>query len=364
MENVDMLPIQWKVVSPLHGDMLLAGDEAVNLDTQSLCVRVQGPSGSAVYVNDVRANEHNGCYEAEVPLKEGRIALAVEADGGSLREKLDVYWLPRAAGHYRISVDDCIWFLQDLAEKRDVYRSLFDNPFLAMFKKLHDVYGTKVHFNLYERTEGFTLTDMPDTYKAEWQVNSDWMRLSFHAKQNDPPKPYEHASADELMADCERVTREIRRFAGEELLSSVTTIHYGAATREGCRALREFGFQALVGYFRLHEGRPFVSYYLDELQTTHLKGRDCWKDHSEDLIFVKVDGVLDKLEPSQIGPHLDQVKARAGEAGLIELLIHEQYFYPFYSAYQSDYLERLTTAVQWARDNGYKPALWSEHLTV
>ena len=40
----------------------------------------------------------------------------------------------------------------------------------------------------------------------------------------------------------------------------------------------------------------------------------------------------------------------------IDLLIHEQYFYPFYSNYQPDYKEKVLTAVKWAADKGYEPA--------
>ena len=40
----------------------------------------------------------------------------------------------------------------------------------------------------------------------------------------------------------------------------------------------------------------------------------------------------------------------------MDLLIHEQYFYPHYPRYQPDYKDKVITAVKWATDKGYKPA--------
>jgi len=44
----------------------------------------------------------------------------------------------------------------------------------------------------------------------------------------------------------------------------------------------------------------------------------------------------------------------------MDLMIHEQYFYPSYRNYQPDYRQKVLSAVKWASDNGYKPAFLSE----
>jgi hypothetical protein len=342
--------------------MVTEGDGELRDGRLVIQAQVNGPEGRNLQVNGVHAAEVSGVYTAAIVLDRYRNTVELADSAGGYAETVTVYWLKQAANKYRISVDDNIWFLQNIAENRHTYRSIFDNPFLAVYKELHDRFGTKVHFNIYDRCESFDLSQMPDTYKQEWQENADWMRLTFHALQNDPPKPYEFAEADEIMRDCKRVTEQIIRFAGEQLLEPATTIHYGAATREGCRALRQFGFRGMAGFFQLANGKPIVSYYLDNEQTEHLNGRDFWKDEREDLIFVKIDAVLDRLRLGDIVPHLQQVKARRGEAAFIELLIHEQYFYPHYRAYQPDYRDKLFAAAQWAQDNGYSPAFLSEVL--
>ena len=76
-------------------------------------------------------------------------------------------------------VDDCIWFLRDIARMKP--KSIFDTPFLGAFKKIHDATGLKIQFNLFYRTDyfygmdEFSLADMPDTYKTEFQANADWI---------------------------------------------------------------------------------------------------------------------------------------------------------------------------------------------
>ena len=51
------------------------------------------------------------------------------------------------------TVDDNIRFLKDLTEQK--YTSIFDHPYLAMYKRLHDAFGLKVQLNLFYQTEGY-----------------------------------------------------------------------------------------------------------------------------------------------------------------------------------------------------------------
>ena len=83
-----------------------------------------------------------------------------------------------------------------------------------------------MHINIYYQTDGFNVSQMSTKYKSEWKDSADWLRLSFHALQNDPDYPYLNSGYDELKRDCEKVNEQIRRFAGEEAMSKVTTLHW------------------------------------------------------------------------------------------------------------------------------------------
>ncbi|WP_202865993.1 hypothetical protein [Paenibacillus contaminans] len=345
---------------PLDGDMLNEYDGIVREERLYIQVRLAGAAESKFTVNGAAAERSGDGFAAEIGLDGYRNTIAIAEEGTGNTEEVTVYWLRNATQKYRVSVDDNIWFLRDIAANSDKYESIFENPYLSVYKELYDTYGTKVHLNLFYSTEGFDLSQMPDKYKEEWKANAHWLRLTFHANQEFPDKPYKSTATEIILADCEKVTREIIRFAGEESLSPVTTVHWGEATREGARALRGFGIGTLAGYFKFVDGEPIVSYYLDKDRIAHLNKRDFWKDHSEDIVFAKIDMVLDKTNQEDIVPLLDHVRANPHEAGFIELMIHEQYFYSDYSAYQPDFREKLLTAAKWATEHGYQPAFLSE----
>mgnify|MGYP000897823803 FL=1 len=88
---------------------------------------------------------------------------------------------------FRFSVDDNIIFLKDIAYGS--CNSIFENPYLSVYKRLHEKYGVKVQLNLFYQMDGFNLSQMPDRYKDEWIANSDWLQLSFHSRSEQPSFP-------------------------------------------------------------------------------------------------------------------------------------------------------------------------------
>ena len=160
------------------------------------------------------------------------------------------------------------------------------------------------------------------------------------------------------------VHEQIRRFAGEELMGPVTTLHWGEATVEGCRALRDSGYTVLAGYFRheITDGEYAVSYYLDREKRQHVSKRSIWRDNHEGIIFSKIAMVINSHNLKQINAYLDDYKKGNNNTGFMDLMIHEQYFYPYYRNFQPDYRQKVLTAVRWASDNGYEPAFLSESV--
>lgn len=270
--------------------------------------------------------------------------------------------LPAAGKRYRFSVDDNIYFLKDIADHQKEYRSIFDNPYLGFWREMHRKYGTKFHFNIYYETAGFNLSAMPVRFRQEWQANAGWLRLTFHARANDPDRPYIDAPASQVLADYHLVTREIERFAGKELLSHATTVHWGEATRETCAALRKEGIRILAGYFEFGpNGKPRVSYYLGPEAVKNFSHRDYWKDTSLDITFVKLHLVLNQVPLDRIVPALEKITADPHHSGLLEPMIHEQYFYPFYKDYLPDYRARVEQAIRWLTEHNYRSILYDNH---
>jgi hypothetical protein len=54
------------------------------------------------------------------------------------------------------------------------------------------------------------------------------------------------------------------------------------------------------------------------------------------------------------------VAADPHQAEIMELMIHEQYFYSDYRAYEPDYRQRVERALDWVTQHGYKSVFYDE----
>lgn len=346
------------ITDPPDGAILNRHDGEVTSEGLRITLRGTSRLKGAVVVNGVRCEVSGGRFQLPLTLKDRETRIVAETAGA--RAEATVLWDRDSFPRYRFSTDDNIWFLRDIARNADRYKSIFENPYLAMWRDLHERYGTKFHHNIYYETDGFNLSQMPGKFRDEWRRNAGWMRLSFHALANDPDRPYVHASAEQILRDYRLVVREIERFAGKEVLHPVTTVHWGETTLAAARALRSEGIRTMVGYFDVRNGIPSVGYYLTVPQLRYLMGRDYWKDTREDITFVRHDIVINTVPLDRIDPHLEKIAADPHQSEVMELMIHEQYFYPDYVAYEPDYRQRVERAIQWVTRRGYRPVFYED----
>jgi hypothetical protein len=348
-----------KFLSPIDGDMLSSYDGKVSDGGILTEVKLSASPDVKLKINGITAKYTEGTFTAAIQLKDYKNLIeAVDSVSGE-KAGIVVYWLKNVVDKYRLSLDDNIWFLKDINANAGKYKSIFENPYLGMLKQVHDNFGTKIHLNLFYQTDGFNLSQMTDKFKSEWKDNAGWLRLSFHALQEFPDRPYLTAGYDQVKHDCILVKDQIRRFAGEELMGPVTTLHWGAANAEGCRALKDQGYKAIAGYFNA-EGPDTVSYYLDDQKRLHVNNRFIWKDNTEEMILSRMALVINTVKLEEIVPYLESLRSSGHRPPYADLMIHEQYFYPSYFNYQPDFRDKVITAVKWAADKGYKPAFLSE----
>jgi hypothetical protein len=352
-----------KYLSPIDGDMLHAGDGALEEDTLHIPVKILATADRVLSVNGRQAVHTGDYFLAEIPLSDYKNTIETIDKTTGERLSITVYRLKNFAGKYRLSIDDNIWFLRDLHDNANTYKSLFDNPFLSFLKEVNTQYGTKIHLNLFYQTDGvfqkddFNLSRLDEKFKGEWAENADWLTLSFHARGEFPDQPYMNADYNQVKTDCDQVHAEIRRFAGKEVMTDVTAIHWFEATPAASRALRDAGYRGLLGFFNVDDDEYPGSYYLSEDQRRNIKKRFVWKDESEGTIFIKTSIVIDTKKLDEIVPHLESYIEKPP---YLDLLVHEQYFYPFYFNYQPDYRDKILTAIKWAHENGYQPAKLGE----
>jgi hypothetical protein len=59
---------------------------------------------------------------------------------------------------------------------------------------------------------------------------------------------------------------------------------------------------------------------------------------------------------------LDPLSRQPDPKDTVNLLTHEQYFWPFYSGYLPDHPQRVEAAIRWATEHEYQPVLFHEGL--
>jgi hypothetical protein len=328
-----------------------------------LKIRVSGeaPLGDRVTVQGVPAQRAGSQFVAEVVLREKETEIVAVSEGrfGCYEHRVRVVWDRYSRPRYRFSIDDNSFFLRDIAQKR--YDSLFDCFYLAILRDLHAKYGARFVLNIYYTTgDGFELPQFPDRYKGEWRDNADWLKLAFHAYADKPDRPYQYASPERLIADLDRVAEQIHRFAGEEIYSPPTVIHWGMVQPTAFKPLAERGVRVLSGYFRPCPSGWDVNYFLDEDRSEYLSRHDALMDFDSGIIFSKVDMICNNTPVERIVPELEQLAKDPNRAEIMDLFTHEQYFWPFYPNYLPDHAQRLDTAIRWVTEHGYQPVFFHE----
>ena len=245
--------------------------------------------------------------------------------------------------NFIFTVDDNIRFFKEICEGD--YGSVFEHPYLNMYKRLHEKFGVKVQLNLFFECEDFCLRDMTDKYREEWENNSDWLKMSFHSWLENV-RPYKDSGFGEVFFHCFDVNNEIRRFAGEKSLAKTTTIHYCALTENGIEAIECNGYRGLLGLYGT-EDNPRTSYKSTPDEAERIRCGELVK--SGNITYGAIDIVLNLFGKEEILEKLSALSDRE----TVKIMIHEQYFYEDYERYIPDFEEILTSSFGFLTNNGF-----------
>ena len=295
-------------------------------------------------------------------------------------------------------VDDCIWFLRDIAAARP--KSVFDNPYLAGFKKIHDATGLKVQFNLFYRTDyfygmdEFTLAQMPGDYRSEFQANADWIKFGLHALQEFPDYPWVNSSYQDVAKCLDMIHGEVARFAGDGLFARALLPHWVPMSKDGVRACVDGGIKMMFptsGVRYAYNGDPSIlpyghhfrlvcnrkpetalwnrGNYLKELEGlaiggyNHLSPEQAAEQHGRNVYFHDPDTGMNfrsfLTSPMTCLNVHDMEQTRADLAAVKGLDFvaygnHEQYCYRDYFLYQPDYMEKEELVARTLSERGYR----------
>ena len=293
-------------------------------------------------------------------------------------------------------VDDVIWTLQELHSQRPA--SIFEQHFLKNLKIAHERYGAKFQLNLFYRTDfyyghnEFTLADMTDAYREEFTAASDWLKFSFHSKQEFPDYPFVNATYEDTKAIFQEIRDQVFRFAGENSFGYGVTPHWGPLSKAACLALRDCGVKVMwcsSGNKCPYDGDPNILPYghagrlLQNRQTETMLFTRVTKDaaitrsicgynHISEETAEAIQGTLQTVLDAETGIRFkplegggviinlvkdEEVEHLIGEKlgdEFVCLTTHEQYSYPNYFAYQPTHAARILRACELVARNGYE----------
>ena len=298
-------------------------------------------------------------------------------------------------------VDDTIWVLRDITRQKPA--TLFDNPFMKMLKTAHDKYGLKVQLNIFYRVDSFygnddfCLADMTDAYKEEFKANSHWLKMAFHAKEEFPDYPLVNIPYEDAKEMFQSVEKEVIRFAGEECFAYTVCPHWTPVSKEGVRALKDCGVKLLdvtrgdtvefedvpedflpYGHsFRLLNNRQKETkifscneIFTKEDRNSSINNSICGYNHLSYKDGEAIRGTDKIVWNEEIGLYFkqfcstglnctpyDEIEAEYTELckmDYIGICDHEQYFYPDYFAYQSDYADKIYKMCEFVTERGFE----------
>ena len=88
--------------------------------------------------------------------------------------------------------------------------------------------------------------------------------------------------------------------------------------------------------------------------------RDFWVDTAEDMIFGRIDLVLNLDSYEFVTEEIKKVAAHPHRSGFVSVMIHEQYFYADYQRYLPDFEARVLDVCAYLHHLGYVGAHISE----
>ena len=294
-------------------------------------------------------------------------------------------------------IDDVIWVFRDLTRERP--KSIFDHHFLKSLKETHDKTGLKVQLNVFYRTsyfygtDDFSLSDMTAAYKAEFEANSDWLKFSFHAKEEFPDYPNINADYDEIKELVLLMEREVIRFAGEKSWQKKSLCtHWLPLSKDACRALYDCGAKMVCCTYgtteeyngdvdslpyghaaRLLQNRkPETKVFTRKSRDVAINRSACGWNHLTEEQFEATKATLATIKDEDTSL-LFKVYCNTGTINLCKdlkeveedtipaldneylgFLIHEQYYYPDYYAYQPNAAEKVHHAAELIANAGFE----------
>ena len=265
-----------------------------------------------------------------------------------INTRIDVLEAQKKANKFaHLSFDDVRYCMIDLMNNANVYSSIFENPFFAMLKNLHDTYGTVVSLYLFLTNTGSTIADYPTSFANEFAENSDWLKFGLHQGANN----YESTSANAALSDYNTFTANIVNICGTaKVIDRCPRLGSFKGNLNSMLAMRDAN-GGICGLLSAYDSRD--SYYLDSTDSTYLFNHGKLVDAENHLTFYRTIMTMEEANPSTELPKLNTLAGYNGSPyGII--MMHEYAVYNSTFEMISAMVDRLAFACNWMNENGYE----------
>lgn len=176
-----------------------------------------------------------------------------------------------------ISFDDVEKSLVNLMD--ETYTSLFQEPFFAWLKGLHEQYGAC--FSIYCFAD--VVQNLPDRYREEFYAASGWLKIGLHADSSDTYGNWDYETGK---AAWNAFVEQVYRITGTyDSVDRMPRLHYYAGTEAALLGMRDANVGAL-GFLCADDLR--ISYYFGGEEAAYLYSNDQIVDENG-LIFLATD---------------------------------------------------------------------------
>ena len=191
--------------------------------------------------------------------------------------------------YMHISFDDVEICLNNLIN--NTYNSLFEEPFFAFLKTLHDTYDAK--FSLYVFLNTWVL--MPLTYAQEFTLNSNWLKIGLHSTSSS--ETYKEKTRTEGMQDWNTFVNATLEVCGSaDCIDRCPRLHCFEGSPNAIAGM-QFANYGAVGLLSADDDRP-ANYFLSKAQREYLYNKDSLTDEYTNIVFIRTDMRGDWFNPS------------------------------------------------------------------
>lgn len=218
------------------------------------------------------------------------------------------------ACYLHISFDDVYLCLQDITTNANNYNSIFDNNFFADLKDLHEKYGCVFTLNTFNTRTGTTydISNTTTKFKAEFNFNSDWLKFSFHAEDN---QTYYNNDNNNILISYNKFVTSVLKFATYNCIDNFIRLGFFTGNSNNIDLLLQSNYRP-HGLFTADDER--ISYYLTQNQQTDINNNLYGYDNNKNLYLIKSQTRLENLGDNTI--NLTSYNSKY----MCEIFTHEQ----------------------------------------